>query len=76
MIHSRVFVALIVLTTLPWTTAHGQVHVSIKEPTSPPAWALLQRQLLQESAQACEEFFDRYFDERGYLQCVGALGRR
>jgi len=33
-------------------------------------WALLERQLLAAQARACEEFFARYFDERGYLLCV------
>ena len=35
-----------------------------------PYWALLERQLLDAQAQACAEFFERYFDDRGYLQCV------
>ena len=35
---------------------------------SPPLWALLQRELLHAHTAACEAFFARYFDERGYLQ--------
>ena len=31
---------------------------------------MLERQLLDAQAQACAEFFERYFDDRGYLQCV------
>ena len=31
---------------------------------------MLERQLLDAQVQACAEFFDRYFDDRGYLQCV------
>ena len=46
----------------------------IKEPLSPPGWALLQRQLLNSNAEACSEFFNRYFDERGYLMCVERWG--
>jgi hypothetical protein len=41
---------------------------------SPPAWALLQRELLRANAAACEEFFARYCDERGYLRCVERWG--
>ncbi|MGH9851925.1 MAG: hypothetical protein ACREBD_18985, partial [Blastocatellia bacterium] len=40
----------------------------------PPAWALLERELIRASAAACEEFFARYFDERGYLLCVTRWG--
>ena len=46
------------------------VIVEIKDPMSPPTWALLQRQLLAANSKACEEFFSRYFDDRGYLLCV------
>ena len=48
------------------------IHVTT--PMSPPAWALLERELLHASAAACREFFHRYFDERGYLQCVERWG--
>ncbi|MCI0682871.1 MAG: hypothetical protein L0Y71_12280 [Gemmataceae bacterium] len=41
---------------------------------SPPTWALLQRHLLKANAAACREFFDRYFDERGWLLCVERWG--
>ena len=46
----------------------------IDKPMSPPPWALLQRELLRASTAACQEFFDRYFDERGYLRCVERWG--
>ncbi len=46
----------------------------IDTPMSPPTWALLQREVLRASAQACREFFQRYFDERGYLLCVERWG--
>lgn len=41
---------------------------------APPAWALLQRELLRANAAACKEFYERYFDERGYLLCVERWG--
>jgi hypothetical protein len=34
---------------------------------APPAWALLERQLLRSSSDACERFADKYLDSRGYL---------
>ena len=46
----------------------------IKTPTAPPAWALLERQLLKAQSDACEAFYDHYFDERGYLLCVPRWG--
>ena len=39
-----------------------------------PRWATLERQLLASNAPACREFFQRYFDDRGYLQCVVRWG--
>jgi hypothetical protein len=35
---------------------------------------MLERQLLRENVPACREFFQRYFDDRGYLQCVVRWG--
>ena len=46
----------------------------IDTPMSPPTWALLERELLRANTAACEEFFARYFDERGYLRCVVRWG--
>ncbi len=44
--------------------------IEIDTPVRSPSWALLERQLLEAQAQACAEFFERYFDDRGYLKCV------
>jgi hypothetical protein len=46
----------------------------VQTPTSPPYWALLERQLLHAQSDACQRFFERYFDERGYLLCVPRWG--
>ncbi|HEY7498590.1 MAG TPA: hypothetical protein VH740_08750, partial [Vicinamibacterales bacterium] len=35
---------------------------------TPPAWARLERRLLDENVAACREFFQKYYDQRGYLQ--------
>src|SRR5438105_669355 len=48
--------------------------ITIDTPMSPPAWALLERALLKANTQACQEFFARYFDERGWLLCVERWG--
>ena len=52
----------------------AEVTISIKSPMTPPAWALLERELLNANTDACREFFDKYFDERGYLECVARWG--
>lgn len=51
-----------------------RVMLSIDSPVAPPYWALLERELISAQAQACEEFYAHYFDERGYLRCVPRWG--
>ena len=48
--------------------------LSIDSPMTPPAWALMQRELLMAKTKACETFFDKYFDHRGYLKCIERWG--
>ena len=48
--------------------------ITLRQPLSPPAWALLERELLKANTAACQEFFAKYFDERGWLQCVERWG--
>ncbi len=48
--------------------------LTINTPMPAPHWALLERELLRVEAQACEAFYAKYFDERGYLQCVPRWG--
>jgi len=56
-------------------TSRGQLpRVDINSPLPPPYWALLERQLLASNADACAEFYQQFFDERGYLQCVERWG--
>src|SRR5215212_5797221 len=38
------------------------VVLEANTPQPAPRWALLERQLLERQAKACEEFFARYFD--------------
>ena len=46
----------------------------IEDPMTPPHWALLQRELIRAETLACREFYEHYFDERGYLRCVPRWG--
>ena len=48
--------------------------LSIDTPTPPPTWALLERELVRAQTLACQEFFERYFDDRGYLLCIPRWG--
>ena len=45
------------------------VTLTIDTPMPAPEWAALQRRLLAESVPACREFFEKYYDSRGYVQC-------
>ncbi len=56
------------------TAAVEKTRINIAAPMSPPTWALLERELIRASTAGCEEFFARYFDERGYLRCVTRWG--
>lgn len=48
--------------------------IGVQTPMLPPAWALLERELLRANTAACEAFFAKYFDEQGYLLCVERWG--
>ena len=48
--------------------------VSIDTPMAAPKWAELERQVLAENVPAAREFYQKYFDSRGYLQCVVRWG--
>jgi hypothetical protein len=54
--------------------AQSSAPIAIDSLQSPPEWALLQRELLRVQAEACEVFYARYFDERGYFQCFERWG--
>jgi hypothetical protein len=47
--------------------AAAEPSLTIGTPMAPPAWALLERQLLRANSLACERFAAKYLDERGYL---------
>ena len=51
-----------------------EATISVGSPMAPPSWALLERELLEANTAACQEFFAKYFDERGYLLCVERWG--
>ena len=48
--------------------------VTIDTAMTPPKWAQMERQLLAENVPAAREFFQKYFDDRGYLLCFVRWG--
>jgi hypothetical protein len=49
-------------------------RIAVRTLMAPPAWAVLERELLRDNAAACRAFFDKYFDSRGFLECVERWG--
>ena len=47
--------------------AARDVVLRIDTPMRPPGWALLEQELLRANSVACERFYDKYVDSRGYL---------
>jgi hypothetical protein len=66
--------ALCCLLSLPGVAAARDNVLRVTSPMSPPAWALLEREVLDASSDACREFYRKYFDERGWLLCVERWG--
>lgn len=58
----------------PVATYGQATKLNVETRMAPPEWALLERELLRANTAACQEFFARYFDERGYLLCVERWG--
>lgn len=55
-------------------SASSNPSLVVTTPMAPPEWALLQRELLRVQTEACEAFYARYFDDRGYLRAVERWG--
>jgi len=54
--------------------ARAAAALEVATPMPAPGWALLQRQLLADNAEACAAFYARYFDARGYFLCFERWG--
>ncbi len=48
--------------------------VEVTTPMDAPEWALLEREVLRAHTEACEMFFDKYFDDKGFLKCFVRWG--
>lgn len=72
---SKIFCALVLAAAIaPTSRATADVKITVKTPMAPPAWAVLERELLRANVAACREYFEKYFDDRGYLECVERWG--
>jgi hypothetical protein len=58
----------------PAAPAAPASSVTIDSPMTAPKWAHMERQLLAENVPAAREFFQKYFDQRGYLLCFVRWG--
>ena len=79
MSHKPAVVALLLASALAASAGGSQraardVSIRIDSPMAAPRWARLERQLLADNVPACREFFTKYFDQRGYLQCFVRWG--
>ena len=70
----RVQLGLALLLCCPAFAIAQEKVLRIATPMSPPTWALLEREVLNATSEACREFYRRYFDERGWLLCVERWG--
>jgi hypothetical protein len=55
-------------------SAEAQDALRITTSMSPPEWALLEREVLDANSAAVRDFYDHFFDERGYLLHVARWG--
>jgi len=60
-------IAVLALVTMATQVRAADPAVVIDTPMPAPAWALLERQLLQANSKGAERFAAKYVDERGYL---------
>src|SRR5437762_13932536 len=58
------------------------VVINVDTKMEAPGWAVLERRILETSAPAMAEFYHRYYDENGNVQCLlrwgaddGQIGR-
>jgi len=74
MVRTSFGITIVCLLTLPGFCSGQDKILKLTTPMTPPTWALLERQVLDASTDACREFYRRYFDERGWLLCVERWG--
>ena len=72
--HTRLLWLIITCLMIIGPRTKAQDPIRITSPMSPPAWAFLEREVLDASSAAVRDFYNHYFDERGYLLHVARWG--
>lgn len=67
-------IALCAVLLFPATASAQMPSIKVSTPMAPPAWALLEREVIKQSSEACRVFHKKYFDDRGWLLCVERWG--
>lgn len=70
----RLRVGLLLLLLAVSSASAAEPVIRVDTPMPPPGWALLEREVIKANEAACEEFYAKYFDERGFLLCVERWG--
>jgi hypothetical protein len=52
------------------TVAPADAVLNVDSKMASPEWAVLERRILDVSTPALTEFYNKYYDDRGYVQCV------
>ncbi|HYI92768.1 MAG TPA: hypothetical protein VEX68_04435 [Bryobacteraceae bacterium] len=63
----NVRIAVLALASLALQVLAAEPSIKIDSPMPTPAWALLERQLLNANSRAADRFFEKFVDDRGYL---------
>lgn len=65
------FVVAILLASLAITKPKPEgATITVDAKMEAPAWATLERRVFEAAAPAMEEFYHKYYDDHGYVQCV------
>ncbi len=68
-IHSVLFCTVLAL-SIAAAPKTANVVINVDTKMEPPDWAVLERRVLETSAPAMAEFYHKYYDENGNVQCV------
>src|SRR6185436_15269573 len=66
----------LLLITIGVATRAADVSIRLDTKMTPPRWAVLERQLLADNLPAAQEFYKKYFDDRGHLQIFVRWGAK
>src|SRR5262245_55320968 len=65
---ARLVLAALIASVVASIGVAADVSIRVDTRMPPPRWAVLERQLLADNLPAAQEFYKKYFDDRGHLQ--------